>query len=133
MLDDPEAGSRPPNIYVTRLDHHTLSAMVGAGDDGPPGAAMLREELDRALVVDEGELPQAFARLGSTVTFEDVPSGRVRTVQLVLPDAADIDLGRVSVFSPVGAALLGLTRGPTISLAADGGRPQVLRILKLGG
>ena len=51
-------------------------------------------------------------------------------VQLVLPNAADIDEDRVSVFTPVGAALFGLTAGQAFAWeAADGAR--VLRILEV--
>jgi len=122
---------RQPTIYVTPEDHHTLSAMVGSGLNAPPGAALLGQELDRALVVDRHELPRSFARLGSKLTYRDLTTGRMRSVQLVLPEDADVDFGRISVLSPVGAALFGLTKGPAISLETEDGRILVLRIVEL--
>jgi regulator of nucleoside diphosphate kinase len=132
MISEADTIDRQPTIYVTEADHHRLSMLVGAASEAPPGAALLRQELDRALVVREGELPESFARLGSIVTYEDLRSRRVRTVRLVLPEDADIDDGRVSVFSPIGAALLGLTTGPTLSLRSDDGALRVIRIVALG-
>ena len=124
------AAAAPPVIYMTEADHYRLSQLVSSSGVGPRGTKILAEELARAVIVRPGELPQAFAKLGSTVRYEDRTSGRGRTVQLVLPEAADIDQNRISVFTPVGAALLGLAVGQEFTWeAAD--RPHVLRILEV--
>lgn len=119
----------PPVIYMTQADHHRLSSLVGSNVVGLRGAELLAEELDRAVLVDPGHAPR-FARLGSRVRYEDCASRRVREVTLVLPDAADIDQDRVSVFTPVGAALLGMTVGEAFTWTADG-RVRELRILEV--
>jgi regulator of nucleoside diphosphate kinase len=120
-----------PPIYVTDADHGLLSGLVGSSDDGPPGAALLRRELERAILVMPGEFPAAFVKLGSAVRYED--AGKARTVSVVLPQAADIDENRVSVFSPVGAALFGLTAGQVFALRGQDGRTRLLRVLAVDG
>lgn len=122
------AAPQPP-IYITEADNHRLSSLVGGSAAVSPGATLLRTELERAVVVGPGELPRRFAKLNSTVRYEDRASGKTRTVQLVLPDAADIDENRISVFTPVGAALLGLKVGQEFTWGGDAGRTRVLRVL----
>ena len=51
----------------------------------------------------------------SEVTFRDDATGSQKQVTLVYPKAADIDAGRISVLTPIGAALIGLSAGQAIS------------------
>jgi regulator of nucleoside diphosphate kinase len=133
LQDRPSAarrnGQARPAIYVSAGDRLRLSALLGSSSGCTPGAALLADELERAIIVDADELPRAFARLGSAVTYEDLGSHKVRTDQLVMPEDADVDLCRISVLSPVGAALLGLTAGAEIALSPDRDRVRVLRVV----
>ena len=52
--------------------------------------------------------------MGSETTFED-DSGRVQRVTLDYPRDADISEGKISVLTPIGAALIGLKVGQTIT------------------
>ena len=52
-----------------------------------------------------------------------------RSVQLVLPGEADIENGRISVLTPVGAGLIGLSPGQEIEWPDIEGRSRKLRIL----
>ena len=51
--------------------------------------------------------------------------------KLVLPVDADFEAGRLSVMTPVGAGLIGMTVGREISWPTPDGRPRVLRILEV--
>jgi len=117
-----------PAIYITDADLERLSRLLGVTSARSRGAALLAAELDRAIVVGPDELPEAFVKLGSRVHYEDRNTGKRRRVELVLPAAADIDENRVSVFTPVGAALLGLMRGEDFSLEAEDG-VHTLRVM----
>ncbi len=48
-------------------------------------------------------------RMGSHVEYRDDATGDVRSVTLVYPGKADIAQGKVSVLTPLGAALIGLS------------------------
>ena len=117
---------RKPSIYVTESEYERLSNLA---DSSPTrGAALLGDELVRAIVLKEGEFPRAFVRLHSFVEFTDLMTGRSRRVQIVPPDEADIDQDRLSVLTPVGASLLGLTAGDSIGMSTDDGRSHVLQV-----
>ena len=89
-------------------------------------AERLAEEVDRAVVVSPEELPDDVVTLGSAVTFRDETSGSLREVVVVLPQDADIESNRVSILTPIGAALIGLREGASIDWATrDGSRRQL--------
>lgn len=124
LREDP---SRKPFVYVTESEYERLSNLAEAHDTR--GSALLAEELLRAIVLKDGEFPRDFVRLRSFVKFTDLATGKTRRVQIVSPDEADIDQDRLSVITPVGAALLGLTAGDSIGLSTEDGRPHALRIV----
>ena len=73
--------------------------------------------------------PKNVVTIGSEVTFIDDTNGTTRTVRLVLPGEADIEEARVSVMTPVGAGLIGMSIGREISWPLPDGRPRALKIL----
>ena len=117
---------RKPSVYVTESEYERLSNL--AASSATTGASLLGDELVRAIVLKEGEFPRAFVRLHSFVEFTDLMTGRTRRVQIVPPDEADIDQDRLSVLTPVGAALLGLTPGDSIGMSTDDGRSHILKV-----
>ncbi len=116
---------RSPTVRVAESDYDRLLNL--AAQDGP-GAELLSRELDRAIVVREGQKAPPFVRLGSWVEYRDRLTDRLRRVQLTPPDGADIDAGRMSVLSPVGAALLGLCAGDTFAWTGPDGRPRLITV-----
>jgi regulator of nucleoside diphosphate kinase len=52
-------------------------------------------------------------------------------VTLVYPEAADVDAGKISILTPIGAALIGLSVGQTIEFQTPGGRWRSLTVLKV--
>ena len=71
-------------------------------------------------------------RIGSIIEFE-VDDGRRLKVQLVLPENADINAGRISVLTPVGAALIGLSPGQSMEWSGNDGKERVLTVLAVSG
>jgi regulator of nucleoside diphosphate kinase len=53
----------------------------------------------------------------------------VRTVTLVYPDEADLTQGRISVLTPVGAALIGLSVSQSIEWETVSGGRRSLTVL----
>lgn len=101
-----------PEIFLTAAEHDQLSRLVG--DHEASGAAgLLQQELDRATVV-ETRPPHAVG-LDRWVHFTDGRASSPRRVKIVLPRHADIDAGLISALSHVGAGLLGLPEGESIS------------------
>jgi regulator of nucleoside diphosphate kinase len=123
-------GTEKPPIRVSEAEYEQLTAW--AEGSSAPGAALLRRELDRAVLVKEGAPGAPFVRLNSPVEFEDLLSGRRRKVVLVAPGAADMDQDRLSVLAPAGAALLGLGVGDAFGWVGEDGRPRVLAVTGVG-
>ncbi|MFI4949653.1 MAG: GreA/GreB family elongation factor [Caulobacterales bacterium] len=117
-------------MYVTEADLDRLWAL--AENRQVPGGRLLARELERAVVVSDEELPANFARLGSMVRYRDLLSGRSRTLRIVAPQDADLQAERLSVISPIGAALIGLRPGDVFALTTEDGRPHVLQVLSVG-
>ena len=91
----------------------------------------LREELDRAHVLPAEKLRPDIVSLGSQVEFRDEQTGKVQEIILVYPLDADIACRRVSVLTPVGAALLGLSVNQTISFHTRSGERRELTVLRV--
>ncbi|HUH09747.1 Regulator of nucleoside diphosphate kinase [compost metagenome] len=102
-----------PAIVLSRADFDALDRLVGdLPGTGPAG--LLQQELDRAEVCDPADMPHDVVGLNRWLHYADDRHPEVRRVQLVLPREADIDAGRVSVLSHVGAGLIGLKEGQSI-------------------
>ena len=80
----------------------------------PVVAAMLLDEIERAELHDPETLPDDAVTLGSDVDFVDDKTHQLRKVKLVLPAHANIAEGRISILTPMGAALYGLRAGSSI-------------------
>lgn len=118
---------RLPALVLSRLDHDRLSGLASAALDRMPEVADdLLRELERARLVAPERIPASAVQMGSTVTYE--AGGSIRTVTLVYPGDADIAAGRVSVMTPVGAALIGLSEGQSIGWTARDGRRHELTV-----
>lgn len=119
---------RKPKIVVGELDHGRLTGLAnGALERIPEVAEELLAEMDRAKIVATAKLPADVVRMGSFVTF-DSDSAQHRRVQLVYPGEADIEQGRISVLTPIGAALIGLSAGQSIAWTARDGKKHVLTV-----
>ena len=112
-----------PQIIVSNADYERLTDLATASLERLPEVANeLLAEMDRA----QGRrrtaaCPANVVRMGSTVTFKS-DDGHTRTFKLVYPADESLDEHRISVMTPVGAALIGLAEGQSISL--DGARRQ---------
>lgn len=124
MLARSQATKLPP-VHIAERDYERLLNLAAL--DGP-GAALLARELGRAHVVGDQEPAAPFVRLGSWVEYRDQLTGKLRRVQVTPPDGADIDEGRLSVLSPVGAALIGLSAGDIFGWTAADGRPRLIAV-----
>jgi len=116
-----------PAIIVDEAHVGRLTQLANSALDRLPVVAdFLLDELERARVVKSGAFPADAANMGSWVSFTDRGSGQTRTVQLVYPEEADIGLGRISVLTPIGAALLGLSAGQQMRWLTRDGAPRDL-------
>jgi regulator of nucleoside diphosphate kinase len=88
----------------------------------------LQEELDRADIVPSPDVPADVVTMHARVLYLDETTGERRYVTLVYPEEMDVGRGRISVLSPVGAALLGLSIGDAIDWEFPHGVRRRLRV-----
>jgi len=79
-------------------------------------------KLSRADIIDPQKLPKDRAVFASSVLLENSDTGENVVYQLVGPDEASIEEGRISVSSPLGKAIIGKKPGDEIVLIAPGGK-----------
>jgi regulator of nucleoside diphosphate kinase len=119
---------RKPSIAVTRTDHERLTRLAESmSARNPEGAEGLFAELDRARVVADTSIAPGVVRMGSTLRFS-TNAAESRQVTLVFPGEADIAEGKVSILTPIGAALIGLSAGQSIDWTARDGRTHRLTV-----
>lgn len=122
---------RKPGIVVNKSDHARLVQLAnGLLDRKPEMAEELLTELERARVVERGEMLQSTVQMGSTVEYQ-TQEGQPRNLTLVYPADADIAQGKVSILTPVGTALLGLRAGQTMEWVANDGRSHSLTVISV--
>lgn len=121
-----------PQIVIPESEHARLLALADAAEKRAPAVAeFLADELSRAQVVSDDKCDPNVVRMGSQVTYLDETTGRTRTVTLVYPDAANIDQGLVSILTPIGAALIGLSPGQSISWPNPDGKIGTLKVISV--
>ncbi len=119
---------RLPTIVVSESDYERLTGLATAALDRLPDVAReLLDEMERAEIVGAPAVPATVVRMGSSVTFRP-DSGPARRVTLVYPAEEDIARSRVSVMTPIGAALIGLSQGQSIEWSARDGRRHELTV-----
>ena len=126
---DPSSAPAKPPLVVSRLDCARLEALLDAHPSAD--AHGLRAELERAQVVEPGEVPGEVIAMNSTARFRDEESGEEHELTLVYPQDARDGGGTVSILAPVGSALLGLRVGHAIDWPMPGGRSARLRVLSV--
>lgn len=110
-----------PTIWIQRSDYHRLAGLVAS-----QAQPVLAGELERAIVCHAGDMPTSVVRMGARVVFRRDLDAPLEWAELVFPDQATGE-GRISVTSPLGAAMIGLRRGARMAYQdVDGRRRHVV-------
>jgi regulator of nucleoside diphosphate kinase len=107
-----------PPLTISTGDYDRLAFLASFGlnsQQDRPAATLLADELIRATVVTPRATPPFVATMHSRLEFRDDVTRDVRYATLVFPDEDDGDADCVSVLSPEGAALIGLSAGQSIT------------------
>jgi len=130
-MTDITTARQKPEISISTSDHARLSMLADAiAERDATLADDLAGELERARVVADDKIAQGVIRMGSRLRFKD-EKGLERTVSLVFPPEADIAKGKMSILTPVGTALIGLSPGQSILWTARNGQRHELTVLEV--
>ena len=114
-----------PGVVLVDQEYERLADLVCASPRATPGIELLWQELQRAERAEA--TPADVVRLGSLVSFTDLRSGDRRAGAVAAPDQA-VERRRISVTSPVGAALIGLKAGDVFRWRGPDGGARAVRI-----
>ena len=124
------ANVRPP-IVISDVDKSQLSKIArSAANRLPDIADELMIELERAEVCESGRVPLGVVRMYSWVRFT-IDRGSEHAVTLVYPEDADIIRDRLSILSPIGTALIGLSEGQVMHWTDRNGQSRWLKVLEV--
>ena len=120
-------------VILSTNDAATLSAVLATVSPSATPVAEAADELAQMLsgarVVTEDALERDVVGLDAEVTYCELPGGARRTVRLVHPASADASKSRISVFAPVGRALLGRRAGARVPVVLPNGAIDELHVL----
>lgn len=124
--------TRAPKIVINADDlGHFEGLAEGAMQRNPVLADRLLDEISRARVVAPAKMPKNVVTIGSTVTYRDETTGQEKSVTLVFPEDADIARQRVSLMTPIGVALLGLTEGAAFFWDTRDNQRRTLTVIRV--
>lgn len=121
-----------PEITISTVDLNRLDLLLDKLPSGHPfDADALPSELERANIVHPWEIPPRIVTMNSTVRFvvAGIDGELCRT--LVYPKDAVSNEAHLSVLTPVGSALLGLSEGDSMRRAQHDGRQIEVTVLKV--
>jgi regulator of nucleoside diphosphate kinase len=98
-------------IQITNHDYNKLSdyiknAKIQAGIEFDY-VQKLKEEIEKAEIVEAEKIDNNVVTMNSIVLVKDIETGEIEKYEIVFPERANIDEGKISILSPVGCALLG--------------------------
>lgn len=110
-------------IILSESDYLLLTGYIrnNSGALSSYTLSKLNKEIDNAKVVKPEELPKDVISLNSSVQICEIAQKRTMKVQLVLPIHANMSEGKISIFAPLGTALIGYRKGDVVEWEVPAG------------
>ncbi len=91
----------------------------------------LNYKLNNAEIISLENLSKEKALFGSKILLENIDTAEEVEYQLVGPEEADIEKGKISIISPLGKSIIGKKPGAQISINVPGGKRnyELIKIL----
>lgn len=107
-------------VVITEEDYQLLKAYIS--DDIPQESEMtLSGELKRAVVVSKDAFPKHTIRINSKVSVLDLDTNRVIEFTIVMPAHADMRDNKISILTPMAAAMIGFRKGEEVKWKVPAG------------
>ncbi len=103
-------------VYITEYDMQRLLKLLNGIQYCPQERAhleLLIEEMERAVVVPSEKVSENVVTLNTRMRVKDLDSSEESSIQLVFPNDEDFEHGKISILTPIGAALIGYSKGDT--------------------
>lgn len=118
-------------VVFSESEHERLSSLAKTmANRLPEVCENLQYELERSKVVPDAKIGDEIVQMGSEVELL-TSNGEQKTVTLVFPGEADISLGKISVMTPMGVALIGTPSDMVVVWEGRGGREQSATVISV--
>lgn len=117
--------SSAPEIILSSYDVQTIERWLEKTKQPAAIVDALETELARATIVKHAELPADRVAMGAQVTFSIEELDKTFTKTLCYPDQVASHDDGLSIFAPVGSAMLGLAVGQSIEWPGQRGVQHV--------
>lgn len=107
-------------VIITEEDYRLLKRYINQ-DINEENEMTLSSELKRAVIVSSDAFPLHAIRIGSAVSVLDLATDKTVEFTLVMPEHADMQKNKVSILTPMGAALIGFRKGEEVKWKVPGG------------
>ena len=124
-----------PPVTISETDRERLVSVATAALTDrrmSPTASNLLREVYRATIVPDVQLPANVVAVHSRVDVHDNLTGTNSQIILVLPDEPCTKPNAVSVLTPLGAALIGLSEGASVDWCTASGDRSSKTVLRCG-
>jgi len=101
-------------VLLCEEDFRLLKQLVGISLVNDNEEMTLAYELSRAIVVKDNALPPHTVRLNSKVRVQDMATKKNIDLTIVMPPHADIKQKKISILTPMAAALIGFRKDDEI-------------------
>ena len=122
-----------PPVNISETDREDLYAVATSALTNSlmaPAASNVLREIYRATIVPNDQLPTNVVAVNSCVDVRDNVAGANRRIVLVLPGETSTKPNAVSVLSPLGAALIGLSEGSSVVWCTASGDRSSMTVLR---
>ncbi|WP_018627124.1 GreA/GreB family elongation factor [Niabella aurantiaca] len=116
-------------VILCESDYKKLTAIIVLDKKTEEKDNTLAYELSRATIVKDEDFPDNTIRIGSSVTILDVEAQKEKAFRIVMPGEADIQAKKISILTPMAAAIIGFRNGDEVSWKM----PSGLKKLKIVG
>lgn len=100
-------------VIITEEDYKLLKPYVDKLPDRNEEMS-LAHELKRAVIVTKGAFPKHCIKLNSRVSILDLDMQKVLEFTIVMPERTDIKQNKISVITPMEAALIGFRKSEEV-------------------
>lgn len=119
-------------LIIVKKELELLKKHLAHSDLSEFNRNKLLAELKSAKIMKEQDLPDDVVCLDSKIDIQELTSKQTFTFHLVLPSEANMKQKKISVFAPIGIALLGYRTGSTVQWEMPNGLKtfEILRVVQ---
>lgn len=117
-------------ILISSLDAARIQSCIerarSGGLNAPVNLVPLSLEIERAKKVKPDKMPGDVVTMNSIVLLQNTKTGKNMQIQIVYPEDADFTKQKISIFAPVGTALLGYRKGDKVEWNTPNGLTELV-------